>query len=88
MPKKSPRAAVRAVRLVRIPMLLAQGPRRAVDLAEELGVSQRSISRDLQLLQGPPFHLPITMGDSWLWYIGSPKEQAKGAGELGRLLQG
>jgi len=60
---------VRALRLLRIAELLREQPRRASELAEELGVSQRTIERDLLLLQGPPFHLGITPGDSWLWYL-------------------
>jgi len=60
---------VRALRLLQIPHLLRERPWRASDLAEELGVSQRMIERDLRTLQGPPFRLPIVLGDSWLWYL-------------------
>jgi hypothetical protein len=58
----------RAVRLVRIPMLLQRERMTARELAEVFGVSQRMISRDLLTLQAAPFSLHIER-DGWRWYV-------------------
>lgn len=66
---KAERAVRRAVRLIRIPLLLAEEPRRAAELAELFGVSQRTINRDIELLRSEPFNLPLVLDREWLWNI-------------------
>ena len=45
MPTRAPR---KATRLLRLAAHLAAGPRTAADLARQLGVSQRTLQRDLE----------------------------------------
>ena len=44
------RGSNKATRLLRLAALLAAGPRTAADLARQLGVSQRTLQRDLEEL--------------------------------------
>ena len=66
---KAPDAEVRAIRLLQILELLEDGPLRAMDLAEQLHVSQRTIERDLRLLQRSRLRRRVALGPSWLWYL-------------------
>ena len=60
----------RSIRLVALIRRLTGGGRySARELTEALGVSQRSIQRDLLDLQSAPLHLPLVQGEDWKWSI-------------------
>jgi predicted DNA-binding transcriptional regulator YafY len=64
-----PPASRRAVRLVKIPLLLVRQSMRAAELAAHFGVSQRTINRDIELLRGPVFGLRIELNGHWEWEL-------------------
>ncbi len=71
------RAIVRAVRLMRLVELLEARPWRSSELARELGVSQRTINRDLLDLQSEPLRKPLVC-DGWEWFMWRPEMDARG----------
>lgn len=61
----------RALRLVALQTLFYQRPAgyRASELAQQFGVSQRTLNRDLVELQGYPFWLPLVQDSDWRWRL-------------------
>jgi len=66
----------RAARLMRMAELLKARRWRSRELAQELGVSQRTISRDLLDLQSEPLRLPLAC-ESWEWFMWRPGVEAR-----------
>lgn len=65
----------KSVRLQQLHKMFNERPRgyRTGELAKSLGVSERTIERDLEDLQAHPWYLPLVREESWYWRLDSRK---------------
>ena len=61
----------RAVRLIAMLELLRARPRGILsrEIAEQLGVSQRTVQRDLADVQDEPLRAPLYQDEDWRWFM-------------------
>lgn len=59
----------RAGRLYRMAQMLQDRPFTTAELAERFGVSHRTIRRDLLILRGEPYYLPLECELRYHWIL-------------------